>query len=158
MKKSFRTGFSFGLTSGIITTLGLMIGLTSGTQLRLAVLGGILTIAVADSFSDALGIHISEEAENEHTNKEIWESTITTFLTKFIFTLSFVPAIVLWPLNTAVIVNIVWGLSLITIASIIMAKNQKENWLKVVLEHLFIAILVIIATNFLGSFIARHFS
>jgi vacuolar iron transporter family protein len=158
MKKSFRTGFSFGLTSGIITTLGLMIGLTSGTQLKLAVLGGILTIAVADSFSDALGIYISEEAENEHTNKEIWESTITTFLTKFIFTLSFVPAIVLLPLNTAVIVNIVWGLSLITIASIIMAKNQKENWLKVVLEHLFIAILVIIATNFLGSFIARHFS
>jgi len=27
MKHSLKTGFSFGLTSGIITTLGLMVGL-----------------------------------------------------------------------------------------------------------------------------------
>jgi hypothetical protein len=29
MKKSLKTGISFGLTSGTITTLGLMIGLNS---------------------------------------------------------------------------------------------------------------------------------
>ena len=53
MKHSFRAGFSFGLTTGIITTLGLMVGLYSGTNSRLAVLGGILTIAIADAFADA---------------------------------------------------------------------------------------------------------
>ena len=61
-KHSLRIGFSFGLTSGIITTLGLMVGLHAGTHSRLAVIGGILTIAIADAFSDALGIHISEES------------------------------------------------------------------------------------------------
>ena len=54
---------SFGLTSGIITTLGLIVGLHSGTHSKLAVIGGILTIAMADAFSDALGIHVSEESE-----------------------------------------------------------------------------------------------
>jgi len=39
MKHSLKTGFSFGLTSGIITTLGLMVGLHSGTHSRLAVMG-----------------------------------------------------------------------------------------------------------------------
>ncbi|MBW1641510.1 MAG: VIT1/CCC1 transporter family protein, partial [Deltaproteobacteria bacterium] len=72
MKRSLRKGISFGLTSGTITTLGLMVGLHSGTHSRMVVIGGILTIAVADAFSDALGIHISAESENECSPKEIW--------------------------------------------------------------------------------------
>jgi hypothetical protein len=71
MKHSLKTGFSFGLTSGIITTLGLMVGLHSGTHSKFVVIGGILTIAVADAFSDALGIHVSEETENKHATKEV---------------------------------------------------------------------------------------
>ena len=54
MEHSFRVGMSFGLTSGIITTLGLIVGLHSGTHSKLAVIGGILTIAMADALSDVL--------------------------------------------------------------------------------------------------------
>ncbi|GAI31399.1 unnamed protein product, partial [marine sediment metagenome] len=39
MKHSIKTGFSFGLTSGIITTLGLMVGLHSSTGSKLVVIG-----------------------------------------------------------------------------------------------------------------------
>ena len=67
-KHSLEVGLSFGITSGIITTLGLMVGLHSGTHSKVTVIGGILTIAIADSFSDALGIHISEESEGIHTD------------------------------------------------------------------------------------------
>jgi hypothetical protein len=44
------------------------------------ILGGILTIAIADAFSDALGIHLSEESEKIQSGKEIWESTASKFL------------------------------------------------------------------------------
>lgn len=37
----------------------LMAGLHSGTHSRAIVIGGILTIAIADAMSDALGIHVS---------------------------------------------------------------------------------------------------
>ena len=47
MKASWKTGLSFGLTSGVITTLGLMVGLHSGTHSRAVVIGGILTIAMS---------------------------------------------------------------------------------------------------------------
>ena len=87
MRHSLQVGLSFGLTSAIITTLGLMVGLNSGTHSRLAVLGGILTIALADAFSDATGIHVSEESENKHSTREVWESTIATFLSKLFFSL-----------------------------------------------------------------------
>ena len=55
MREAFRTGASFGLTSGVLTTLGLIVGLYAGTHSKLAVMGGIFTIAIADALSDALG-------------------------------------------------------------------------------------------------------
>ncbi len=90
MKASFKTGLSFGLTSGVITTLGLMVGLHSGTHSRTVVIGGILTIAIADAMSDALGMHIAEESKNNGVVSEIWESTIATFGAKFLIALTFV--------------------------------------------------------------------
>jgi len=157
-KLSFKTGFSFGLTSGIITTLGLMVGLHSGTHSKLVVIGGVLTIAIADAFSDALGMHISEESENQHTTKEIWTSTISTLLSKFIFALTFIVPVLLFELNTAMIVSIIWGLSLISIFSYVIAKQTKAKPWRVVGEHLTIAIAVIIITHFVGDWIRATFS
>lgn len=157
MRHSLKIGFSFGLTSGIITTLGLMVGLHSGTHSKLVVIGGILTIAIADAFSDALGIHMSEESENRHTDREIWESTIFTFAAKFIFAATFVVPILVLPLDTAILLSVAWGLSLLGIFSLYLARSQKEKSWKVIFEHLFIALLVIITTHFLGDWIAKTF-
>ena len=44
MKDSLRTGISFGLTSAVITTLGLMVGLHSGTHSK--IVGEHLMIAI----------------------------------------------------------------------------------------------------------------
>ncbi len=157
MKHSLTVGFSFGLTSGIITTLGLMVGLYSGTHSKLVVIGGVLTIAIADAFSDALGIHVSEESENKHTAKEIWESTIATFLSKFVFALTFIVPVLLFPLATAITVSVVWGLSLLGIFSFYIAKEQKVEPWKVVIEHLGIALVVIIVTHYAGGWISSTF-
>lgn len=155
---SLKTGFSFGLTSGIITTLGLMVGLHAGTHSKLAVIGGILTIAIADAFSDAMGIHISEESEIKHTGKEIWESTISTFLFKFLFALSFIIPILTCELSTAVFVSVIWGLSLLAIFSFYLAKEQKAKTWRVIMEHLTIALVVIIITHYVGDWISVTFS
>jgi len=74
MKLSLKKGLSFGLTSAVITTLGLITGLDASTGSSLIIISGILTIAIADSFSDALGMHVSTEAEGGHTTREVWES------------------------------------------------------------------------------------
>ncbi|RKZ33287.1 hypothetical protein DRQ27_00575 [bacterium] len=41
MRHSLKTGLSFGLTSGIITTIGLMVGLNSGTHSKLLIMDDI---------------------------------------------------------------------------------------------------------------------
>jgi len=153
MRHSLKTGLSFGLTSGIITTLGLMVGLNSSTHSRLAVIGGILTIAIADSLSDALGIHISEESENKHTPREIWESTLSTFASKFIFAMTFLIPILMLELDTAVFVSIAWGLSLLGIFSFHIAREQNVKPWRVISEHILISLLVIFAANYAGEMI-----
>ncbi|OGD84421.1 hypothetical protein A2165_00650 [Candidatus Curtissbacteria bacterium RBG_13_40_7] len=157
MNHSLKTGFSFGLTSGIITTLGLMVGLNSGTGSKEVVLAGILTIAIADAFSDALGIHISEEAENKHTQCEIWQSTLSTFVSKFIFASTFVLPVLLFDLRSAILISIVWGLALLGIFSYYIAKQQKVNPWGVVGEHLVIASVVIVMTHLAGDRIRSIF-
>jgi VIT1/CCC1 family predicted Fe2+/Mn2+ transporter len=154
-RHSIKTGLSFGLTSAIITTLGLMVGLHSGTKSRLVVISGILIIAIADAFSDALGIHMSEESENKHSAKEIWESTIATFIAKFVFTSTFIIPMLLFPLNTAIVVSILYGLVLLSLFSLYMAKEQGEKLWKVIGEHLVIAIVVIVLTHYVGEWIGK---
>ncbi|MBR9706227.1 hypothetical protein GOV14_04280 [Candidatus Pacearchaeota archaeon] len=159
MKKSIKKGFSFGLTSAIITTLGLIIGLNSTTHSRSIVIGGILTIAVADALSDALGVHISEEASSKKiTKKQVWEATISTLLSKFIFAITFLVPVLLLKLDTAIIVSIIWGLFLISIFSYYIAKSQNASPYKALLEHLVIAGIVIVITHNLGLIIGKFFA
>jgi VIT1/CCC1 family predicted Fe2+/Mn2+ transporter len=154
MKDALRTGIAFGLTSGIITTLGLIVGLHSGTHSRLVVIGGILTIAVADAFSDALGIHISLESENKRSPKEIWAATLATFFSKFLFALTFIIPILIFKLPVAIIISLVWGMSILALLSYIIARVRNENPNKVIIEHLLIACAVVIITYFLGNWIS----
>jgi len=156
-KHSFKIGFSFGVTSGIITTLGLIVGLHSGTHSKLVVIGGILIIAIADAFSDALGIHISEESENKHSSKEIWESTISTFISKFAFASTFLIPILLLELSTAIIISVIWGLLVLAILSFNIAREQQKKPWKIISEHIIIALLVIITTHYVGDWISTTF-
>lgn len=157
MKQSIKTGFSFGLTSGVITTLGLMIGLFSSTHSEAVIIGGILTIAIADAMSDALGIHISEESKSESNHKHVWESTISTFLAKLIFASTFIIPLVIFSLKMAIIISVIWGLLLLVLFSFYIAKIKKEKPRAIMLEHLFIAVLVIILTYFVGVSVDKIF-
>ncbi|MBU1178183.1 hypothetical protein KJ903_03100 [Patescibacteria group bacterium] len=154
MKTSIKKGLGFGLASGVITTLGLMVGLSSSTQSIAAVIGGVVVIALADGMSDALGIHISEESENAHSTREIWEATLATFFSKLIVALSFVAPVLLLSLTPAIIVSIIWGLLLIACFSYYTAlQNKEESTWKVVAEHLAIALVVIISSHYVGHLV-----
>jgi len=152
-----RTGLFFGATSGVITTLGLITGLNAGTQSIAAVLGGIFVIAVADSMSDALGIHLAEESDPATDHAHVWQATITTFLTKFVFALSFAVPLLLLPLGPAVIASIVWGMLVIIVLSYFLARSQNESPWHIILEHLGIAILVVVLSHFIGVWVANTF-
>lgn len=155
--RGFRTGINFGLTSGVITTLGLMVGLHSGTHSTIAVIGGILTIAIADAMSDAFGVHVSKEAEHDSSDHEIWTATIVTFVSKFVMAMTFAVPVLLFELTTAIYVSLAWGLIVITLLSYKLAGAKNLRPGPIVLEHLVITLAVVAAAHFVGVWVARTF-
>lgn len=152
-----RTGLFFGATSGVITTIGLIVGLNSGTRSITAVIGGILVIAVADAMSDALGIHLAEESDPDTSHDHVWSATVTTFLTKFIFSISFVVPLLVLPLATAVFASVAWGMLVIIVLSYFLARTQNESPLAIISEHVGIAMLVVIFSHYIGVWVSATF-
>ena len=130
MKQSLKSGFSFGITSGIVTTLGLIVGLSSGAHSELAVIGGILSIAIADGLSESMSMHVSRKSENRD-RLYIWESTFATLLAKFIATMSFAIPVLLTSLRTAVLIDIGWGLSLLVVLSFLVSEYDGQAFARI---------------------------
>lgn len=153
-----RTGLFFGATSGVITTIGLIAGLHAGTRSVTAVLGGIFVIAVADALSDALGIHLAEEADPDATQHHIWAATVTTFLTKFVFAISFAVPVLLLPLWPAVVTSVAWGILVISVLSYFIARAQQAAPAAIIGEHVGIAMVVVVLSHFIGAWVNAAFA
>ena len=151
-----RVGLFFGTTSGVITTCGLLVGLASGTGSLAAVLGGILVIAVADSMSDALGIHLSEESAEGSTTAHVWTATLATFLAKFVVAVSFALPFLLVELDSAIRLALAWGAVLLAILSWKLARIQGEHPLPVIAEHLLVATVVVLLSHGVGLWVNNN--
>ncbi len=156
MKISLMKGVSFGLTTAIITTIALIVGLNASTQSIAVIISGILIIAIADALSDSLGMHISEEASKKSSD-EVRESTLATFGAKFFVGVTFIVPILAMPLQTAVTISVVWGLLLITILSYFIAKRDKNNPLWTIGEHVALTVFIIILTHSIGTWMSSLF-
>ena len=153
-----RTGLFFGATSGVITTLGLMVGLQSGTRSLAAVFGGVIVIAISDAMSDALGIHLAQEADPESTRAHIWAATISTFASKFVVAISFAVPLLWLPLDQAVLVAVIWGLVIVAAMSVVLARLQQASVWRAVGEHVVIALLVIVMSHYVGVWVRSVFA
>lgn len=157
MNKAQKVGISFGLTSATITTLGLIIGLEVSTGSRLAVAAGILTIAIADAFSDAFGVHLAKESEGNFSNQELRQATVSTFLYKFVFALTFLIPMLILKMPYSVYVAIIWGGGVLIALNYYIARSNGKRPGPIILEHLSIAVAVILLSWAAGLLIARVF-
>jgi len=71
-----------------------------------------------------------------------------------VFALTFIIPVLFLQLSTAIIVCVIWGLSLIAVFSYYIAKQQNVKPYKTILEHSIIAIIVIVVTHHIGVWIA----
>ena len=150
MQSAIRKGFGFGLTSGIITTLGMMIGLNQGTHSVSVIVAGIAVIAITDALSDSFAIFMADEAER-NSEKSKWEETISTFISKFSVGVLFALPFFFLEINQAIILSVAFGLILISILTYFIAKAEKRPVAKIMLGHLLVAIVVIIVSGLVGQ-------
>jgi VIT1/CCC1 family predicted Fe2+/Mn2+ transporter len=151
------TNFSFGATSAIVTSLAFIVSLSRSINPNLTIIGLLLLFAIADNISDSLGLHIYQESELKKS-KVVNISTFYNFLTRFLIVLVFILLVALLPIDYAVVVSIIYGISLLVILSYFIAKEEKVNPYKAILWHVAIAILIIIVSNFIGVWIKNIFN
>jgi VIT1/CCC1 family predicted Fe2+/Mn2+ transporter len=147
-------GMTFGMMDAIINVLGIMIGLSVMGN-RAAVFIAILIAGIANSLGNAAGFHVSEETEGIHTRKEVWLSTIMTFLGTFIATLILIIPILVFDLVAAVVTSVIIGVIMLLLLGFIVSKcsgYDKKKMAKIMLEYLAMGIVVIIIAYYLGLF------
>ncbi len=151
---SIKAGLSFGVTSGVITTLGLIVGLYTGTHSQTVVIGGVITIAIVDAMSDAFGMHMSQESRKGNTQSDVWKATISTLIAKFVLAISFLIPLFLLENGMAATVSVVWGALLIILLSYVVAKQEHEKPFSIISHHMGIMLAVIAAAYIAGIFIS----
>jgi vacuolar iron transporter family protein len=150
------TKFSFGSTSAIITNIAIIIGLDTAVNAKFAIIGSLLVIALADNISDSLGIHVFQESEGL-SKKRVWASTFTNFFSRLITSLGFILIIYIFPLNIAVFLSVLYGLLVLSVVSYVIALGRKVSPWASIFEHLLIAAVVVVVSEFFGHFIIDNF-
>jgi VIT1/CCC1 family predicted Fe2+/Mn2+ transporter len=154
--RNYQTRFSFGSSAALITNLGLITGLDSTANAKFSIITSILIIAIADNISDSFGIHVYQESEHVD-RREVWLSTGTNFLARLFVSLVFVLLIALLPIGLAVVSSLAFGLFLLALISYIIAKDEKVSPFLTIVEHLGIALVVILLSEFVGKWLLTVF-
>ena len=154
----FVQGSYFGIISGTITTIGLIMGLSAGTSSKLAIIVGILTIAISDTLSEAFGMYMSKKVVNTANNSKgpIITASGVVFA-KFLISVSFLIPILM---NNNIIkgrnISIAYAFIIIIAASSYLTKLRKEPLVQNVVKYIFITIIVISLTHYSGRAIANN--
>lgn len=145
--------YVLGSSAAIITNIGLIVGLGSARAVKGAILGGLLTIALADNISDSLGIRLYKESEG-YGERMSRLATLLNFLSRLVVSFTFIVIVYLFPIQQATIVAIVWALLLLTIVSYLITKEHGRNSLLGVIKRVVVAVIVIALSLFAGSITA----
>ncbi len=148
--------YVFGSAAAIITNISLVVGLGSAQAGKGAILGGLLTIALADNISDSLGFHLYREAGISGEKLTLF-STVLNFTSRLLVSLSFVAIVLAFSVAHAITVAIVWGLFLLVLLSYLITRSNRKGSLLEIAKHVLVAVVVIFVSHQAGHLIAQHF-
>ena len=146
-------GLTYGIMDGVLTCLGVIMGL-SATGNRFFLLLAVLAVGLADAMADAAAFHVGQETERHHKKDEIRRSTVFTFFGVFGgFLLLGIP-VLFFELSTAILVSGVMGMAILAgLGYFVASINPKFKKTHQMLEYVVMGIVVIAATFFVGRLI-----
>ena len=146
--------YILGSSAAIITNVSLIVGLGSGQAGKGPILGGLLTVALADNISDSLGIHWYKESEGCGERLSAL-ATALNFLSRLLISFSFIAIVLLFPTPQAIFVGIVWALLLLNLVSYLIARSNHESSALEIIKHVLLAVIVIVLSRCVGYLIAH---
>ncbi len=148
-------GAAFGLTSGTITTLGVLIGVFFATESKFATIAAILIVAIADAVSDALGIYSAKETEKGVSQRAIWRVTQASFWAKFLVSAVFIIPVIFLSQLPAIVISQIAGFGLLFFLGVFVAKVRAKPPFVSAVEYVIVGLIVVFVTFLLGRFLGR---
>ena len=158
--KDARQGIFFGINSGIITTVGLIAGMSQTTTNPLFIVISVLSIAISDGVGEAYGIFLSKKAEfiKDKSDGPI-QSLIWLFISKFLIVISFlIPLIFYWNLKyyTNLVWPIIFSVIILTLTDCRLSKIRNEPITKYLIPHYILLVVVLIVTKGIGVILSKY--
>jgi hypothetical protein len=155
---SLRQGLYFGANSGVITTTGLLAGVSQSTNNPLVIIISLVSLAISDGISEAYSLYISKKAENpgDSSNGPLLSfggvvltkiSIVLSFMLPFIFSrsLKYYKNLV-WPLS--------WSIFLLIAVDYKLIQLRDEKILDYLIPQILLILLVVLSTKLLGNYIS----
>ena len=144
--ESIRQGLFFGLNSGVITTTGVIAGISHVFTNPLYIIISIVSLAISDGFSEAYGLYISKKAEKiSDDSLNPFYSFVSLFITKLLIVLSFLIPFI-FSRNLTYFKNMswpfLWGASLLFILDYHLSEIRDDNFFHYYIPHIVILIIV----------------
>jgi VIT1/CCC1 family predicted Fe2+/Mn2+ transporter len=147
--------FSYGGTAAIVTSMSLIVGFDVATVARTTLLTGLLIVALADNLTDSLAIHMYQESE-QLDGRTAFDATVSNFATRLGLSLSFVALAAFLPRSATVIASIVWGLSLLSALTYVIARRSGRPPAPEIVKHLLTAVAVMLMSKAISHFIVER--
>lgn len=157
--EAIRQGMFFGLNSGVITTTGLIAGISQTFTNPLHIIISIVSLAISDGFSEAYGLYISKKAEKVSDDSfNPFYSFVSLLITKALIVLSFlIPFIfsrkltyfknLAWPF--------IWGALLLFILDYHLSKIRDDSFFHYYIPHLVILAIVVGLSKYFSKIIMK---
>ncbi|HET7651240.1 MAG TPA: hypothetical protein VFL15_11130 [Gammaproteobacteria bacterium] len=148
--------FSYGGTAAIVTSMSLVMGLNAAMASRTAIIAGLLIIAIADNLTDSLSIHIYQESERLESRRA-FVTTLANYAARLLVSCSFLLLVLLLPVRLLTEISMLWGLLLLAVLTCALNWNRKSRIPSEIIKHATVALLAILASRMIGTYIGTHF-
>jgi VIT1/CCC1 family predicted Fe2+/Mn2+ transporter len=144
---------SFGSTSAVVTSIGLVVGFASAS--RATLIASLLIVGVADNLTDSLSVHLYQEAEGLEPH-EAFTSTITNFAARLTITATFVALAAVLEDGWLIAAATTWGLAVLGVLTVSLARQRHSPVRRKLVQHFAIVIVVIALSRVIGAFVTSH--
>lgn len=133
--KEIQQGISYGIISGTLTTIGIILGFIHSTGIKKKIiLTAIISAVAADSISDGYSIYFSNKTIF-NDNKQAIKGGLVTFAIKLAVGSTFCIPFIFWNnITTAIYLSIIWSFILLFVDSLYISKLKNYDDTKTLKE------------------------
>jgi len=137
---------------GVASTLGILIGVYAAGGSSVAMVAATLAGGLAGAFSNAAGVHVSQEVEGGLSEKIVWRSTIGAFISTVLVVIAIAVPLLLLALPYNVIASVLVGLAILLSIGVFVIRSWRIG-----IEYVLMGLIAAVSAYMVGTAVGLLF-